>query len=123
LQFAARWITIFPFAECINLYAIIEDSGQQLRVSENETIEIDVRDLPEGTQTIEFDRVLLIGDLSGETRIGQPWVEGAKVIARLQGEVKGDKIHVIKFRRRKGYRRKQGHRQKYLRVTVEEIRA
>ncbi len=105
------------------MYAIIEDSGRQFKVSKNDTIEVDPRDLPEGTEEIEFDKVLLIGDehKQGSTKIGQPWIEGAKVVARVEGEIKGDKITVVKFRRRKGYRRKQGHRQPYLRVTIDKI--
>ena len=105
------------------MYAIIEDSGRQFRVREDDTLDVDLRDLSEGTDKIEFDKVLLVGeeDKEGTTRIGQPWVEGAKVVARLHGEVKADKIEVVKFKRRKGYRRKQGHRQRYLRVTIEQI--
>ena len=105
------------------MYAVIEDSGQQFKVRENDTLDVDLRELPEGTVEIEFDRVLLIGDESGKgaTRVGQPLVEGAKVVARLQGEIKDHKITVVKVRRRKGYHRKRGHRQRLLRVTVERI--
>ncbi len=105
------------------MYAIIEDSGRQFKVRANDTIEVDPRDLPEGADQIEFDRVLLIGDENeeGSVKIGQPWVAGAKVVGGIDGEIKGDKITVVKFRRRKGYRRKQGHRQRYLRVTIKQI--
>ncbi len=105
------------------MYAIIEDSGKQLKVRENDTIDVDLRDLPEGSDRLQFDKVLLIGDETSEAaaKIGQPWLEGASVEARLEGEVRGDKITVVKFRRRKGYRRKQGHRQRYLRVTIDKI--
>lgn len=105
------------------LYAIVEDSGRQFRVRQNDVIDVDLRDLPDGAETIEFDRVLLIGDEQeqGSTKIGQPWLDGAKVVARIDGEIKDDKITVVKFKRRKGYRRKQGHRQRYLRVTIASI--
>ncbi len=105
------------------MYAIVEDSGRQFRVRPNDVIDVDLRDLPEGAETIEFDRVLLVGDEQekGSTKIGQPWLEGAKVVARIDGEIKDDKITVVKFKRRKGYRRKQGHRQRYLRVTIASI--
>ncbi len=105
------------------LYAIVEDSGRQIRVKQNDVIDVDLRDLPDGAETIEFNRVLLIGDEQeeGSTKIGQPWLEGAKVVARINGEIKDDKITVVKFKRRKGYRRKQGHRQRYLRVTIASI--
>lgn len=102
------------------MYAIIEDSGTQFKVSAGDTIYVDLRDLTEGQDRIEFDRVLMLGE--GEaSRVGTPYVEGAKVVGRLGGEAKADKIDVIKFKRRKGYHRKQGHRQRYLTVTVEEI--
>jgi large subunit ribosomal protein L21 len=105
------------------LYAIVEDSGRQFRVKQNDVIDVDLRALPDGAETLEFDRVLLIGDEQeqGSTKIGQPWLEGAKVVARINGELKDDKITVVKFKRRKGYRRKQGHRQRYLRVTITSI--
>ncbi len=107
------------------MYAIVEDSGRQFRVKQNDVIDVALRDLPDGAETLEFDRVLLIGDEQeeGSTKIGQPWLEGAKVLARINGELKDDKITVVKFKRRKGYRRKQGHRQRYLRVTIDSITA
>ena len=105
------------------MYAIVEDSGRQFRVRQNDVIDVDLRDLPDGAETIEFDRVLLIGDEQeqGSTKIGQPLLDGAKVLARINGEIKDDKITVVKFKRRKGYRRKQGLRQRYLRVTIASI--
>lgn len=104
------------------MYAIIEDGSRQYRVGVGDTIEVDRRDLPEGQDTIEFDRVLLVGQGS-DVKIGQPFVPGASVRATVHGEVKAPKIDVVKFKRRKGYRVKRGHRQKYLRVTVAEINA
>ncbi len=103
------------------MYAIIEDSGQQFKVSAGDVIQIDKRELAEDADTITFDRVLLIGD-DGEGKIGTPLVDGAKVVAKiLVAEAKGKKIDVIKIRRRKGYRRKQGHRQKYVEVKIDKI--
>lgn len=104
------------------MYAIIEDRGSQYHVQEGDTLEIQLQDVPEGTETIEFDHVLMVGE--GENaRIGQPYLENAKVTASLKGEVKGDKIVVQKMKRRKGYRRKQGHRQKYLQLHIDKIEA
>ncbi len=103
------------------MYAIISDGGNQYRVEEGLTFDIQLQDLAEDAKTIEFDRVLVVGDLAEGPRIGQPTVEGAKVTATIVGEIKGDKITVQKFRRRKKYARKQGHRQRYLRVKVETI--
>lgn len=103
-----------------SVYAIIEDGAHQYQVQEGDTLDVQRHDLEEGQSEIEFDRVLLVG--GGESpKIGQPYVEGAKVRATITGEVKGDKIIVQKIRRRKGYRRKQGHRQRYLRVIIDKI--
>jgi len=107
------------------MYAIVEDSGAQLRVREGDVLLIDPRPLEEGAERIVFDRVLLVADADGgERTLGRPYVEGASVSAQiLQREVKGEKLDVIKFKRRKGYRRKQGHRQKHMQVRVESINA
>ncbi|MHC4063902.1 MAG: 50S ribosomal protein L21 [Planctomycetota bacterium] len=104
------------------VYAIIEDGAHQYKVQEGDTLEVQLHDLADGQAVVEFDRVLMVGD--GENpKIGQPHVEGAKVVASVAGEIKGDKITVVKFKRRKGYRRKQGHRQRYLRVKIDKIEA
>jgi large subunit ribosomal protein L21 len=105
----------------LNVYAIIEDSGRQLRVAQGDVLDVDLRDLGKEAKGVIFDRVLLIGG-EGEMKVGTPLVKGAKVLAEVVAPlVKGEKIHIIKFRRRKTYRRKTGHRQKYLRVRVTEI--
>lgn len=102
------------------MYAIIEDGGRQYKVAPGDKIYVDLRDLPEGQETIEFDRVLAVGEGEG-SRIGQPLVSGVKVLGRLEGQIKGDKLHIMKYRRRKNYRRVTGHRQKFLQVTISEI--
>lgn len=104
------------------MYAIIEDGPHQFKVQEGDTIDVHRRDLEENQSTLEFGNVLMIGQ-GADSRIGQPYVDGAKVTARIGGELKGPKIDVIKLRRRKKYRRKQGHRQDYLRVTIDNIEA
>ncbi len=101
-------------------YAIIEDSGTQLKVEPGDRFEIDLRDLPEGQTTITFDKVLLVSG-EGGLKIGQPLVAGATVTAKLLGQIKDDKIWVERFTRRKGFHRRVGHRQKYLAVQVETI--
>ena len=103
------------------MYAIIQDGAHQYRVEEGQVFEVQRKDLPEGTETIEFDQVLLVGDLDEGVRVGQPLVEGAKVTASVRGEIKGDKIIIRKLRRRKNSSLKKGHRQKFLRVKVEKI--
>lgn len=102
------------------MYAIFEDGGRQYKVACGDKIYVDLRELPEGQDTLEFNQVLTVGE--GENaRIGQPFVEGAKVIGKLQGQVKGSKLVNIKFQRRKNYRRKIGHRQQHLQVTISDI--
>ena len=103
------------------MYAIIEDSGQQFRISEGDVLDIDLRKLPEGTDAIEFDRVLLVNGEDG-TKVGTPLVDGAKVVAEIVDEqVKGPKLHVYHWRRRKSSRTKTGHREKYIRVQITKI--
>jgi len=103
------------------VYAIISDGGFQYRVQEGLTFEVQRRDLPEDAKTLEFDRVLMVGDLSEGPKIGRPTVPGARVTASIIGELKGDKLIIQKFARRKGYHLKKGHRQRYLQVRVEKI--
>ena len=105
------------------MYAVIEESGTQIRVAPGDVIDIDLRDLGAKKKKIKFDRVLVVGDDQGDSAasIGTPYVDGASVTAEVLEEIKGDKIDVIKFKRRKGYRRKTGHRQRYLRIKIEKI--
>jgi large subunit ribosomal protein L21 len=103
------------------VYAIISDGTHQYRVEEGQVLEVQRKDLDEDAKTIEFDRVLMVGDLEGGPKIGQPVVDGARVKATVLGEIKGDKLVIQKFRRRKGYSLKKGHRQRYLQVKVEKI--
>jgi large subunit ribosomal protein L21 len=112
--------TFEPQAGVAGVYAIFEDGGRQYKVAPGDKVFVDRRDVPDGQDTIEFDHVLALGE-GEQARIGQPFVDGAKVVAHVEGEVKGEKIHVVKFRRRKTYRRKTGHRQKHLQVTISEI--
>jgi large subunit ribosomal protein L21 len=104
------------------VYAIINDGAHQYRVEEGQLLDVQIRpDLPEDAATVEFDRVLFIGDLEGGPKIGRPTVEGARVTASVVQPFLGDKIVIQKFRRRKNYALKKGHRQRYLRVRVDKI--
>jgi len=105
------------------VYAVISDGGNQYKVEEGLVFEVQIRELPEGATTLEFDRILLVGDIEGGAKIGRPTVAGAKVTTSIIREMKGDKIIIRKFRRRKNYMRKQGHRQKYLQLKVDKIHA
>ena len=103
------------------MYAIIKDGDHQYRVEEGQVLEVQRKDFLEGAGTIEFDRVLCVGDIEDGPRIGRPWVEGAKVTVSVLREIKGEKLTIQRFRPRKNYSVKKGHRQKYLRVKVEKI--
>ncbi len=105
------------------MFAIISDGSHQYRVEEGQLLDIERKDLAEDAKTIDFDRVLLVGGTEDAVRIGQPTVEGAKVVAAVVEEFKGDKLIIQKRRRRKGYRLKKGHRQRYLRVKIDKIEA
>lgn len=102
-----------------DMYAIVEDSGTQIKLSPGDVIDIDLREAAEG-ETLTFDRVLAVGG-EGDARLGRPYVDGATVSATVLGEQKARKIDVIKYKRRKGYKVKKGHRQRYLRVEVTAI--
>jgi len=101
------------------MYAIIEDSGTQFKVTSGDTINID-REVPADTKTIKFDRVLLVGG-EGKPKIGNPALANATVTAQVLGAIKGPKVDIFKYKRRKGYRRRQGHRQGYLQVRITDI--
>lgn len=104
------------------MYAIIEDSGTQIKVQPGDVVDIDLREVGEGS-TLTFDRVLMVGDAAGTAKIGTPYLNGATVNAEVLDEIKGEKLDVIKYKRRKGFRVKQGHRQRYLRVKIGDIKA
>ena len=101
------------------MYAIIEEGGKQYKVTSGDTILID-RSVNEDEKSVTFDRVLLVGG-EGEPKIGLPIVSKATVSAAVIGEEKGDKIDIQKYKRRKGYHKKIGHRQRYLRVKITGI--
>ena len=101
------------------IYAIIETGGKQYKVSPGQTIDVERLDIAEGN-TVELDRVLLIAD-DDKVTVGTPIVDGAKVIATSQGEGKGKKIIVFKYKPKVRYRKKTGHRQLYTRLTIDKI--
>ena len=101
------------------MYAIIENGGRQFKVAEGQELEIDYQERPRG-EAIIFDRVLAVRDAEG-LKIGRPELPGATVTAEVLGPTLGPKLIVQKFRRRKNYRRKTGHRQLYTRVRITKI--
>jgi large subunit ribosomal protein L21 len=101
------------------MYAIIEDGGRQHKVTSGDTILID-RQVGENEKNLTFDRVLLVAG-EGEPRIGTPVVGGATVTVEVLGPAKGPKVRSVKYKRRKGFHKTIGHRQKYTSVRVTGI--
>ena len=103
------------------MYAIVEINGQQFKAEQGKKLFINhIREAEEG-QTVEFDKVLLV-DNEGAVTIGTPPVEGAKVVCEVINPlVKGDKVIVFKMKRRKDYRKKNGHRQQYTQVEIKSV--
>jgi len=101
------------------MYAIIEDSGTQFKVTSGDRIRID-RKVKDDEKNITFDRVLLVGG-EGSPKLGIPLIGGATVTAEVLRAVKGPKLDIQKYKRRKGYHRKIGHRQQYTEVKITGI--
>ena len=103
------------------MYAIVEINGQQFKVEQGKKLFINhIRESEEG-QTVEFNKVLLIDNEGGVTG-GTPTIEGAKVVCEVINPlVKGDKVIVFKMKRRKDYRKKNGHRQQYTQVEIKSV--
>jgi large subunit ribosomal protein L21 len=109
------------------MYAVIEQGGKQYKIAEGDCINIELTDVSPDAETMELDKVLLVND-DKKVKIGTPYVEGAKVIVSFkttaeEAVVKGKKLYPMQFRRRKNSRRRIGHRQKYLQVVVDKIKA
>ncbi|QOI99128.1 MAG: 50S ribosomal protein L21 [Phycisphaeraceae bacterium] len=108
------------------MYAIIEESGGQRRVHQGDEILVDL--MSEKTaqvgSAVTFDKVLVVGENNGSAKFGQPYVAGATVTAEvLEPVVLGEKVYIQKFREKKAWRKKTGHRQRYTRLKVTGIKA
>nr|WP_300002088.1 50S ribosomal protein L21 [Tissierella sp.] len=101
------------------MYAVIETGGKQYRVQEGDVLFVEKLDVEEG-ETINFDKVLLMSK-DGDLVAGKPYVENAKVEASVLTQGKAKKIIVFKYKAKKNYRKKQGHRQPFTKVKVEKI--
>lgn len=100
------------------MYAIIETGGKQIKVEEGQTIYVE-KLAADAEETVTFDKVLFVG---GENvKVGAPYVEGAAVTAKVEKHGRQKKVTVIKFKPKKNYHRKQGHRQPYTKLVVEKI--
>jgi large subunit ribosomal protein L21 len=102
-------------------YAIIETGGKQYRVEEGQPVIVERLPGPRVGDRVIFDRVLLIRE-DGDLKIGQPYLEGAQVVGTLAEEFKGEKIKIFKYKPKKRYRRRRGHRQLHAKAIIEEIR-
>lgn len=101
------------------MYAVFVTGGRQFRAVPGEVLRVEKLDAEVGA-AVEIDRVLMIGD--GESiRIGTPLLDGAKVSARVRGHGRADKVHIVKFRRRKHHRKQMGHRQHYTEIEITGI--
>jgi large subunit ribosomal protein L21 len=103
------------------MYAIIETGGKQYKVQEGDVIFIEKLDAQEG-ETVTFDQVLAVGSGEG-LKTGDPLVSGATVTGKVEKNGRGRKIVVFKYKPKKNYHRKQGHRQPYTKVVIEKIQA
>jgi len=109
------------------MYAVIEQGGKQYKVAEGDCLNIELTGVSPDTETIELDKVLFVSD-GQKVKIGNPFLKGAKVIASFRttaqdAVVKGKKLYPMHFRKRKNSKRRIGHRQKYLQVTIDKIQA
>jgi large subunit ribosomal protein L21 len=102
------------------MYAIIETGGKQIKVEEGQEIYIEKLNAADG-DSVTFDKVLFVG--GNDVKVGSPIVEGATVTAKVEKQGRAKKIIVFKFKAKKNYRKKQGHRQPYTKVIIEKINA
>lgn len=105
------------------MYAVIQDGGREFRVEPEDIVEIDLRSDRKQGDEIVFDRVLLVRRSETDVVVGTPVVPGAEVHGTVQGTVRGEKLTVYTYKRRKGFHRKKGHRQSFTRVKITGIRA
>ena len=102
------------------MYAVIEACGRQYKVQKGDVVFFEKLDSEEG-KTVSFDKVVLVSD-EGKVQVGNPYVSGAKVEGKVVAHGKGKKIVVFKYKAKKNYRRKQGHRQPYTKVEITAIK-
>lgn len=103
------------------MYAVIKTGGKQYRVAKGDVIQVEKLDVEEGA-SIDFDNVLMVGE-GEDVKIGAPYVEGSKVTATVTSQMRGEKIEIMKFRRRKHHQKKTGHRQYLTQIEISDITA
>lgn len=109
------------------MYAVIEQGGKQYKVAEGDRLKIELADVAADAKTIDMDKVLLVAD-GKDVKIGSPFIDGAKVTGKFastaaESVVKGEKLYPTYFRRRKNSKKRIGHRQKLMDITIEKIKA
>jgi len=110
-----------PVLQIKLMYAIVEIQGQQFKAEEGKKLFVHHMKDVEAGKTVEFDKVLLV-DADGAVKVGAPTVEGAKVVVEVVNPlVKGDKVIVFKMKRRKDYRKKNGHREQFTEVVIKQV--
>ncbi len=110
-----------PFNIYLKMYVIVEINGQQFKAEEGKKLFVHHIQNAENGATVEFDKVLLV-DNNGNVTVGAPTVEGAKVVCEVKSSlVKGDKVLVFHKKRRKGYRKLNGHRQQFTELTIKQV--
>jgi len=110
-----------PLVWSITMYAVIKTGGKQYKVQKDETLKVEKLDVDLG-EKIEFDQVLMVAN-NDDVKVGSPYVNGSKVVAEVLGHGRGKKIMVLKFRRRKQYLKRQGHRQDFTEIKITDINA
>lgn len=103
------------------MYAVIVTGGKQYRVAPGDTLKVEKLDVAEGG-AVEFDRVLMVAD-GDAVKVGTPYVAGGKVSATVKSHGRGKKVMIVKFRRRKHYMKRQGHRQYFTEVQIDNVSA
>ena len=103
------------------MYAVIETGGKQYKVQEGDVLQVELRHAEAG-ESVEINKVLMVNK-DGELNVGAPYIDGAKVTLKVEENGKGKKLVVFKFKAKKNYRRKKGHRQPFTKVVVEKIEA
>ena len=101
------------------VYAVVETGGKQYKVSQGDMIWVEKLEAEKGS-SLSLEKVLLVND-DGKVQIGTPYLSGSRVVCEVLGDEKGEKIFNFKYRRRKGYRRKVGHRHPFTRLKVKEF--
>ena len=103
------------------MYAVIKTGGKQYKVTEGQTLKVEKLPVEEGG-SIDLNEVLMVAD-GDDVKVGAPYLNGGKVSATVKAQGRGKKIEIVKFRRRKHYRKQQGHRQSFTEIQIDTISA